>query len=351
MNFLEEVGNDNVPLSSKFATLFGSNMNEGLLKGTDGEFQFDFKGSGDAMASLIGLGKAIASGQLTTEQVQQIKESKVFEGEQKAEADTSKDELKGSGVAEDEKEKKTRRDLREEDIKEIYDLYAWDKNQEEWEEFLETDEGRKILDQIIAPYEIEIKAIAKGDVEVVSAAKGPIIRHIKAFNPEENNDLAGYIGGYLSRKVGSGRKTLEKGDPLTDQEYANHSDKVIEKFDYMIKNDGKIPPHLQTKKFAQRLIPKKWGDGGPNITATSLPDDYVHYSQPRVLTVREWARLQMFPDIYKFYGKKTTGGSRRAGNPRENNFDRELPKYTQIGNAVPVGLAQEIGKHFIKILN
>ena len=102
----------------------------------------------------------------------------------------------------------------------------------------------------------------------------------------------------------NGRKTLEKGDPLTDQEYANHSDKVIEKFDYMIKNDGKIPPHLQTKKFAQRLIPKKWGDGGPNITATSLPDDYVHYSQPRVLTVREWARLQMFPDIYKFYGKK-----------------------------------------------
>ena len=34
-----------------------------------------------------------------------------------------------------------------------------------------------------------------------------------------------------------------------------------------------------------------------------------------------------------FMEKKTTGGSRRAGNPRENNFDRELPKYTQIGNA------------------
>ena len=86
----------------------------------------------------------------------------------------------------------------------------------------------------------------------------------------------------------------------------------------MIQNDGKIPSHLQTKKFAQRLIPKKWGDDGPNITATSLPDDYVHYSQPRILTVREWARLQMFPDWYEFYGKKTTGGSRRAGNPREN---------------------------------
>jgi DNA (cytosine-5)-methyltransferase 1 len=58
----------------------------------------------------------------------------------------------------------------------------------------------------------------------------------------------------------------------------------------------------------------------------------------------------MFPDIYKFYGKKTTGGSRRAGNPREKNFDRELPKYTQIGNAVPVGLAYKVGKHFLNIL-
>ncbi len=148
-----------------------------------------------------------------------------------------------------------------------------------------------------------------------------------------------------------GRKILKKGDHLTDQEYANHSDKVIEKFQYMIKNDGNIPNHLQTKKFAQRLIPKKWGKDGPNITATSLPDDYVHYSQPRILTVREWARLQMFPDWYEFHGKRTTGGSRRAGNPRENNFDRELPKYTQIGNAVPVGLAKKIGEHFIKIFN
>ena len=34
----------------------------------------------------------------------------------------------------------------------------------------------------------------------------------------------------------------------------------------------------------------------------------------------------------------------------EGNFDRELPKYTQIGNAVPVALAEEIGKHFIKMI-
>ncbi|WP_299374353.1 DNA cytosine methyltransferase, partial [uncultured Kiloniella sp.] len=94
-----------------------------------------------------------------------------------------------------------------------------------------------------------------------------------------------------------------------------------------------------------------WGNKEPNMTATSLPDDYVHYSQPRILTVREWARLQLFPDWYRFAGKRTTGGIRRAGNPLEGNFNREVPKYTQIGNAVPVGLAQKVGEHFRGILD
>jgi len=143
---------------------------------------------------------------------------------------------------------------------------------------------------------------------------------------------------------------LKKGSELTEQEYSNHSEKIEKKFQFMIDNNGNIPEEMRTKKFSQRLIPKRWDESGPNITATSLPDDYVHYAQPRILTVREWARLQMFPDWYKFAGKRTTGGSRRAGNPRDNNFDRELPKYTQIGNAVPVGLAKKIGSHFVNIL-
>ncbi len=140
------------------------------------------------------------------------------------------------------------------------------------------------------------------------------------------------------------------GDKLSEQEYSKHSHKVKKKFTYMIKNSGKITSSMKTNKFAQRLIPKKWSKDGPNITATSLPDDYVHFSQPRSLTVREWARLQTFPDWYIFRGKRTTGGIRRAGNPKTGNFDRELPKYTQIGNAVPVKLAFEVGNHFSKIL-
>ena len=138
---------------------------------------------------------------------------------------------------------------------------------------------------------------------------------------------------------------------LTEQEYSKHKRDVVEKFDYMIANNGEIPEHFKTRKFSQRVLKAKWGNGEPNMTATSLPDDYVHYSQPRILTVREWARLQLFPDWYQFSGKRTTGGLRRAGNPQVGLFDREVPKYTQIGNAVPVGLAEKVAKHFKKLLD
>jgi DNA (cytosine-5)-methyltransferase 1 len=114
--------------------------------------------------------------------------------------------------------------------------------------------------------------------------------------------------------------------------------------------NGEIPEECKTKKFAQRRLPPEWGNKGPSITITSLPDDFVHYKQARTPTVRECARAQTFPDWYQFSGKRTTGGIRRAGNPRKNIFEREVPKYTQIGNAVPVKLAEEIGLHFIQLL-
>lgn len=64
-------------------------------------------------------------------------------------------------------------------------------------------------------------------------------------------------------------------------------------------------------------------------TITSLPDDLLHYSEPRTLTVRENARLQTFPDWFAFKGKYTTGGRRRR---------HEVPRFTQVANAVRVML-------------
>lgn len=72
----------------------------------------------------------------------------------------------------------------------------------------------------------------------------------------------------------------------------------------------------------------------PSATVTTLPDDILHYLEPRILTVRENARLQSFPDWFEFCGKYTTGGKARK---------IECPRYTQVGNAVPPLLAEAIG--------
>ena len=75
-------------------------------------------------------------------------------------------------------------------------------------------------------------------------------------------------------------------------------------------------------------------------TITTLPDDLLHYSEPRILTVRECARLQSFPDWFDFLGKYTTGGARRK---------EECPRYTQVGNAVPPLMAEALGLKIIEM--
>ena len=149
------------------------------------------------------------------------------------------------------------------------------------------------------------------------------------------------------------RKGVQDKDRVMDHKFPNHSERIVEKFQFMIDNQitkkEDMPPRFRTKKFNQRVTPKKWGSSKPWITVTSLPDDYVHYANPRTFSVREWARIQTFPDKHVFFGKRTTGGDRRAGNPSEGRWERDLPIYTQIGNAVPPKMAEALGSHLAKL--
>lgn len=74
----------------------------------------------------------------------------------------------------------------------------------------------------------------------------------------------------------------------------------------------------------------------PSLTLTCAPamkqTERCHPIETRPLTVREYARIQTFPDSWKF-----------AGNMSD--------QYKQIGNAVPVNLAYAIGRSLIRMFN
>lgn len=83
--------------------------------------------------------------------------------------------------------------------------------------------------------------------------------------------------------------------------------------------------------MARRL---SWDE--PSLTLTCAPaqnqTERCHPEHTRPLTVREYARIQTFPDDWQFTGSLAQ-------------------QYKQIGNAVPVNLAQAVGQQIAQLLN
>lgn len=136
-------------------------------------------------------------------------------------------------------------------------------------------------------------------------------------------------------------KTLE----LANHEASNHSSQIIERLKtiqeyggYDKAQDALSEKGVSTKKRNYNLLDPE----STSPTIVTIPDDFVHYKQPRALTVREMARLQSFDDSFVFQGKRTTGGSRRKD---------EIPQYTLVGNAVPPLMARAIAKHILKAID
>lgn len=67
---------------------------------------------------------------------------------------------------------------------------------------------------------------------------------------------------------------------------------------------------------------------GPEAFTVRMPTSDMHPSQDRVISVREAARAQTFPDSLNFQGNIAS-------------------KYRQVGNAVPSLMAQAIGESII----
>ncbi|WP_026476495.1 DNA cytosine methyltransferase [Alkaliphilus transvaalensis] len=128
-----------------------------------------------------------------------------------------------------------------------------------------------------------------------------------------------------------------KGKVADSHRFANHKAETIEVFKYIIKNaprDKRISGEEKKKYNLNRRGFFVLDKHSLAPTLTTNPDDYLHYCEPRILTVREYARIQSFPDWYEFKGKYTTGGKLRV---------YEVPRYTQLGNAIPPLFSEQAG--------
>jgi DNA (cytosine-5)-methyltransferase 1 len=89
------------------------------------------------------------------------------------------------------------------------------------------------------------------------------------------------------------------------------------------------------KDHTRRYRRMTW-DGIPRAVITRFRDpksgEYIHPEQDRTITIREAARLQGFPDRFVFHGDRSS-------------------QYDQVGNAVPVQLAEAIAAEVRRCLD
>lgn len=162
-------------------------------------------------------------------------------------------------------------------------------------------------------------------------------KHGQIASPDSKGFHAGLYGRIETPYQKLMRKDVGQDSCPDSHRFANQRDetvKVLTELMRCTKVSTRITPSQNLVEGLKKrgVTPLKEGTICPTIT--SIPDDFVHYSEPRIMTVREHARIQSFPDDYEFKGKYTTGGKARR---------LEVPRYTQVANAIPPLFAEQVG--------
>jgi len=134
------------------------------------------------------------------------------------------------------------------------------------------------------------------------------------------------------------QKYLRKeSDKLYDHLAPNHSELVKKRISHINqgKNHSSLPKEYQLKggypNIYGRLHLNKPADTiTGNCGCVSAPGRFIHPTQNRAISIREAARLQSFPDRYRFCGNMSD-------------------KYRQVGNAVPPLMAHAVAKSINKL--
>lgn len=152
--------------------------------------------------------------------------------------------------------------------------------------------------------------------------------------PLDDNDGDYLAHDYLSAPQNEYQKWVRNGSQtILNHQITKHSEQTKEIIS-MIPDGGKIKD-LPKEYWAIRKYNKafeRMSSQRPSNTVDTGHRNYFHYSENRIPTARENARLQSFPDTFEFLGTRTS-------------------QYKQIGNAVPPLLAYAIAKAIKDILD
>ncbi|MER8832873.1 DNA cytosine methyltransferase [Mesorhizobium sp. M0909] len=190
---------------------------------------------------------------------------------------------------------------------------------------------------------------ARGLTAKTSAADAISDLQVALFGTRPSPDSNGFEAIVAGPPTSPYQRLMKDGHvgPVPDTRLARHSAEIKHRFELIthacseadrrhVQLSASMRKDFGLKKKATRVM----DPSRPSPTITSMPDDLIHYSEPRTLSVRENARLQGFPDWFGFAGKYTTGGDRRK---------MEVPRFTQVANAVPPLLAEAIGEVLLAI--
>lgn len=204
------------------------------------------------------------------------------------------------------------------------------------------------------PREADVFTVLASSREAFLAARGLTVRtsaadaisdlQVALFGTRPCPDSNGFEAIVAGPPTSPYQRLMKDGHvgPVPDTRLARHSAEIKRRFELIthacseagrrhVQLSASMRKDFGLKKKATRVM----DSSRPSPTITSMPDDLIHYAEPRTLSVRENARLQGFPDWFGFAGKYTTGGDRRR---------IEVPRFTQVANAVPPLLAEAIGE-------
>lgn len=218
--------------------------------------------------------------------------------------------------------------------------------------------GGQIKDSIIEKftemgYHIEYKILCSADYGVPQSRKRVVFVGTKvgsfeypAINPNVvtcsmalsdlpalEDELGEEVSNYATLPQNYYQQLMRRrSDVVLNHVAASHSDKV--KKIIALVPDGGNYKNLPEEYRESRNFHVAWTRFASNKPAPTIDTGHrhhFHYKYNRVPTVRECARLQSFPDDFKFLGNKTQ-------------------QFRQVGNAVPPLMAQAIAEQVKKML-